>query len=544
MMRFVFLATAVALAHPVLPAAASEADGAANHAPLDAIVDEASNRSEVMRIAQYLTDVIGARLTNSPGMRAAEDWTAGKFRQWGMENVRKEGVEFGRGWSNSSVGARMVTPRRLQLTAAPLAWTPGTGGPVTAPVVVAPLLDEQSFASYRGKLKGRIVLVSGPRQIEDAIAPAFRRWTDEELAKRGEYDLPNGGEDDGSASLVRRIVFASARDAFLKEEGALAFVSMSGRDNKLVHGQYSGFEIGKTPAVPGFELAAEDYRRLVRLANMGASPTLELESKNAYHDEDGKTYSILADIPGANPRDGYILAGAHLDSWAVGDGAADNAAGVAVVMEAARIIKALNIRPRRTIRFALWAGEEQGLFGSLHYVETYVATRTVDPAVPAGLRRYAWAKSYPVIPGRDYRTLSVYFNMDNGSGRIRGINTQGNLGVVPLFRKWLAPFEAMGASTVSARRSPATDHFFFDAVGIPAFQFIQDPLDYASTVHHTDADTYDHLKSEDLRQSAIVLASILVEAANAPDLLPRVPLPTAPRAPDGQYPYPERRANR
>ncbi|MCH7863075.1 M20/M25/M40 family metallo-hydrolase [Sphingomonas sp. NPDC092331] len=508
-------------------------------APVDQIVDQGTRHSEVMRIAQYLTDVIGGRLTNSPGMRQAEDWTQAKFREWGLVNVHKEGFEFGRGWSARNASVKMVAPRPLSLIAAPLAWTPGTGGPITGQVVLAPMADEAALDQYKGKLKGKIVLITEPTDIADATVPDFRRYGDADLDKADTFELPSGP----SAATRRprgpsRQIFLAKRDAFLKAEGAIAYATMSSRNGKLIHGQNSQFRVGATPPLPGFEIAAEDYRRLVRLAKMGATPSLELNSDVTYDDSDTKAYNIMADIPGTDAKAGYVMAGAHMDSWAMGDGAADNAAGVSMVMEAARIIKTLGVRTKRAIRFVLWSGEEQGLLGSMAYIEGHVATRTIDPTLTGPARYAAWGKSYPIKPGPDHAKLAAYFNLDNGSGKIRGIYTQGNTAVVPIFRDWLAPFSSFGATKVATALTDSTDHVFFDVVGIPAFQFIQDPLDYASTVHHTDVDTFDHLKPEDMRQGAIILAAFLINAANTPDPLPRVPLATQPKTLDEFYPAP------
>jgi len=272
---------------------------------------------------------------------------------------------------------------------------------------------------------------------------------------------------------------------------------------------------------------------------MGAKPTLEIDAVNRFDDSDTKAYNILADIPGTDPKAGYVMAGAHYDSWAMGDGAADNAAGSAMVMEAARIIRASGIKTKRAIRFALWAGEEQGLLGSMAYVENHIAKRPVDAGAAGMVRYMTWSRAYPITPGPDHGKLAAYFNLDNGSGKIRGIYAQGNTAVMPIFAQWFTPFHSMGATMVSARRTGSTDHVFFDAVGIPAFQFIQDPLDYGSMVHHTDVDTFDHLKADDMRQGATILAAFLINAANSDQPLPRAPLATAPTPADQFYPFPE-----
>jgi Zn-dependent M28 family amino/carboxypeptidase len=292
--------------------------------------------------------------------------------------------------------------------------------------------------------------------------------------------------------------------------------------------------------VPGIEIAAEDYRRLARLARTGPAPTLDMESVVHFEDADSKAYNVIADIPGSDPSGAYVMAGAHLDSWAAGDGAADNGAGTAMIMEAARILQAMGVKPKRTIRFALWAGEEQGLLGSMAYVEQHIATRALKPGAPTtGLARfYGWANRWPITPLPGYNQLAAYFNLDNGSGKIRGINAENNMAVVPIFREWLAPFGAMGASTVAIRKVGGTDHVFFSAVGLPAFQFIQDPLDYGSRLHHTNIDTFDHLKAADMRQGAVILAAFLLQAANAEKPLPHLPLPTQPSVTD-PFAYPD-----
>ncbi|HEX8301359.1 M20/M25/M40 family metallo-hydrolase [Sphingomonas sp.] len=523
MRALVTLLTAAALAAPA-PLAGQTAPTATAR-----IIEEGTANSEVMRIAQYLTDVIGPRLTNSPGMRRAEAWTAAKFREWGLTEVHKEGFEFGRGWESLGASARMIEPRAIQLTIAPITWTPATEGTLRAGVVVAPLPDEASFARWKGKLRGKIVFISDPSAPKDLDEPPFRRWTDPELAKADTFDFsPSTPPAYGARSRLTR-----ARDAFLQQEGAVAYATMSSRPGKIVHGSGSRFGVGDSSPLPGFEIAQEDYRRIARLTSMGAAPVVEFASAVRFDDSDTQGYNIIADIAGADPRSGYVMAGAHLDSWAAGDGAADNAAGSAMVMEAARIIKASGIKTRRTIRFALWSGEEQGLFGSQNYAQRHLASRPADPGLTGAAAAYGWATGWPITALPGHAQLSAYFNLDNGSGRIRGINAQKNPAVVPIFREWLAPFRSMGAETVAIRKTGGTDHVYFDAIGVPAFQFIQDPLDYGSLRHHTNLDTFDALKAEDMRQGAIILAAFLINAANSEKPLPRVPLPTKPV--EGEY---------
>src|ERR1043165_2255696 len=481
------------------PAGAQQADD------MNRVIDQGLTHSEVMQTAEYMMDRIGGRMTNSPQMRQAEAWTQQQFKTWGLRNVRKEGFPFGRGWSIVSSSVRMTAPRVIQLTAMPVAWTPGTGGPVTAQIVVAPLKRERDFEAWRGKLAGKIVLVSLPDDGSEPGEPAFKRLTDEEINKLDRYRQPDY-DPDSVERRIKRQTFSIKLDAFLKSERALAWARMSYRDGKLLHGEGYSYRTGETPAVPGIEIAAEDYRRLARLAKVGAAPTLEVNSNVQFDDSDPKAYNILAEIPGTDPKAGYVMAGAHLDSWVAGDGASDNGAGTVVVMEAARILSTLGIRPRRTIRFALWVGEEQGLLGSLSYVEKYLATRA--PAASAGPENgieqmMRWRYRFPITPQPGHRELVAYFNIDHGSGTAHGIHAEGNVAAVPLLKEWLQPFASMGAKAVVASPTGGTDHVFMQAVGIPGYQFIQDPLYYGSRVHHTSIDTFDHLKAQDMRQASV-----------------------------------------
>lgn len=523
-----FVSASVLVLAAAMPAAAQSVDRAA----INIIVDQGFNHSEVMNTAAHLTDNIGGRMTNSPQMREAEAWTQQQFRDWGLSNVRAEGFEFGRGWSIVRSSARMTAPRPIDLRAIPVAWTPGTDGVISGGVVVAPMTTAADFDKWRGKLSGKIVMVTKPDTGSEPTEPAFKRWTDDELAGRTAFVQPTHTEP--SLGGLREAAFAERLDAFLKAEGAIAWVRMSQRDAGLLHGTGYTYRVGATPVVPGMELAAEDYRRLARLAKTDTPPTLELMSEVRFHDEDVNAYNILADIPGTSRSGEYVMAGAHLDSWVASDGAVDNAAGSAVIMEAARILKASGVRPKRTIRFALWNGEEQGLLGSLAYVDQHLATRAPlgDAELDALPNSRTWRQRWPVQPRPGHGDLVAYFNLDNGSGKIRGINAEGNIAAVPFFEEWLEPFGSMGASTVSLRNSGGTDHVYMQSVGIPGYQFIQDPLDYSSRLHHTSIDSYDHLKPEDLRQAAVILASILLSAANSDEPLPRMPIPTQPTPTD------------
>ena len=504
-------------------------------APLDPgtinrIADQSYNHSQVMQTAAQLTDVIGGRLTNSPAMRKAEGWTQEQFRRWGLSNVHAEGFEFGRGWWIERASVRMTAPRPIALRSIPIAWTPATSGPLTAPIIVAPMARERDFAEWKGKLAGKIVLVTypAPPRDDDQNAP-FRRFDDAAIAKMDKFDEPNHeSAEEADRPRYERTMFPRQLDAFLKAEGAVAWARMAYRDNGLVHGEGYNYQVGRTPALPAVEIAAEDYRRLARLSKMGPV-TLEIDSRVHFEDADTKAYNVIADLPGTDRSGEYVMAGAHLDSWVAADGATDNAAGSAIIMEAARILKAIDARPRRTIRFALWSGEEQGIHGSDAYVRQHLATRPQNPdPEKAALGPSFNSRTYPIrkLPG--YDKLAGYFNIDNGSGRLRGIHAENNFAAIPVLKEWLSPFKAFDATAVVANRTGGTDHVYMQTVGLPGFQFIQDPLEYGTRTHHTSVDTYDHLRASDLRQSAVILAAVLLSAANAEKPLPAAPLPSQP----------------
>jgi len=503
------------------------------------IIDEGMNRSEVMVTAHELMDDIGPRLTNSTNMRKAQDWAVKKLESYGLSNVHREGYDFGRGWDILHSSVRLVSPRPIDMIAIPVAWSPPTNGPLRAPVVVAPMNRKEQFDAYRGKLAGKIVMTTLPGASDEPKEPAFKRLDSGEIAKLDEYPVPHF-DPEAQKSFIKRVEFGRDLDAFLASEGAVAQATMSGRTGRLISGEGYQNQVGGSPKLPIVQIAQEDYRRIARMAKMGDNPVLEIDSGVRYLDDDTQAYNIIADIRGMDPKAGYVMAGAHFDSWVAGDGAADNGAGRVVVMEAARILRQIGARPKRTIRFALWTGEEQGLFGSLNYVTQHLARRPFDVTENGIVNYMQWRDSYPVTQLPGYGDLKAYFNMDNGSGKLRGIYAEGNAAAEPLLRDWLSPFESMGAGTVVAGPTGGTDHEFFQSVAIPGFQFIQDPLDYESRVHHSDLDTLDHLRADDLRQAAVVLAGVLLAAANSDKELPRPPLPTQPLPSDPfKYDYPD-----
>jgi carboxypeptidase Q len=526
LLSFVFSSLPVAAEEPV------------DYSMMTRIRDEGLHHSQVMDTLFHLTDVIGPRLTGSPQLKQANDWTRDHFASWGLANAHLEGYPFGRGWSFTGCQVRMVAPRAAYLTALPKAWTPGTNGPVRGAVMRIKAETPQDLEAYRGKVAGKILLLSEARDfnaaaetrpLPDGTSPLnlSDRYSREDLQRIASYEIrdPNRPR---RGDFAQRLKLRTAIREFMDKEKALATIEVSGRQDGIVGVSGGGsWEPGKESTTPALVMTAEHYNELVRLLDHEQNVELEINVAAQFHDEDPKAYNTVAEIPGTDKKDEVVIAGAHLDSWHAGTGATDNAAGSAVVMEAARILKALGVKPRRTIRFALWSGEEQGYYGSNAYVRQHFATRPENPAdkdVPEGFREDTW----PLQLKPEHAKVSAYFNLDNGSGKIRGVYTQENSAVQPIFTAWLAPFADLGADTVSLRNTGSTDHVQFDGVGIPGFEFIQDPLDYFSHTHHTDLDTYDHVQAQDLMQASVIMAAFLYDAAMRPEMLPRKPLPQGP----------------
>jgi carboxypeptidase Q len=486
------------------------------------IRDEGFARSQVMDTAQELTDVIGARLTGSPGMKRANEWTRKQLADWGLANARVEKWgHFGRGWSFERSVVTMVSPSVVPLVALPKAWTPGTEGAVRGTVKRARITAKSDFDRYKGKLEGMIVFLSPARPLTAPERAAFRRYDDSELADLARFDIDDEGRDFSAFRARRR--FQRELMEFLTAEKALAAVEVSDRDGGIVRVAGAGSrEKDESPGVPSLVMSAEHYNRVLRLVQKKQDVLLELDVKVSWHDDDLDGYNTLGEIPGTLTTGEVVMAGAHLDSWHSGTGATDNAAGSAIVMEAMRILKAIEVKPRRTIRAALWSGEEQGLLGSRGYVEQHFGARS--DAEEARKSKEGRRARGPLTLKPAHAKLSAYFNIDNGTGRLRGIYAQENAAVVPIFKAWLEPLADLGATTVTSRDTGSTDHVPFDEIGLPGFQFIQDQADYQSRTHHTNVDVFDRLQKEDLMQASVVLATFLYQAAMREEPLPRKPL--------------------
>jgi hypothetical protein len=514
-----------ALALLALPLQVVHAD--ATDAQIARIVDEGLSHSQAMKNASELMDGIGPRLTNSENFDKAAEWALAKFRGYGLTDAHRESYSFGANWNLDSSTATMIEPRVKEMTAIAVAWSPATNGAVSAPVILAPMSKKEHFEKWRGKLAGRIVMVSLPGEASQSDRPMFRRYSDKDLAELDTYDLPDD-DLEPYKDFAKRPEFELALSRFLKAEGAVAMVRKAGRENGLVSGEGYNIDPANRLALPFMELSSEDYRRLARLETAGKPPVVRLTIAARTDKADLEADNLVASIPGSDPKAGYVMAGGHFDSWIAADGATDDGVPSVIVIEAARIIQSLGVKPKRTIRFVLWSGEEQGLLGSIAYIEKHLATRPVD-ANAVGLDRFAqWTAAFPIAKGPEYDQLKAYFNLDNGAGKIRGIYAENNIAAEPLLKKWLAPFDSMGAGTVVASRTTGTDHEYMQAVGLPGFQFIQDPLDYGTRVHHSSIDTLDHAPPDDVRQAATILAAMLWQAANDDEVLPRPPLPTAP----------------
>ncbi len=563
------------------------------------IRDEGMNHSQVMETLSYLTEVVGPRLTASPNHRRANEWTREKLTSWGLTNAHLESWgPFGRGWSFKRFSAEVVEPQAIPVIAVPNAWSPGLDKPITAQVVYIDSGATTDFEAYKGKLKGAIVLNGRVRELKPRFEPLATRFGETNLLRLANAGAPRSFTSPPvrTGPPPRRTFEAAAepvvvtRDearrtgptnaapsssnpsrpgpgprgrsggrllSFLVNEGAALLISPSpmGDGGTLFVGAASlpfpesqgtnrlSFTNSPRPwstnapaTLPQITLATEDYNRLVRMVQHGEKVKMAVDLQVEFQNGDLMAYNTIADIPGTDLKDEIVMLGGHLDSWHAGTGATDDAVGVAVAMEAARIIKQLGLKPRRTIRVGLWAGEEQGLLGSRAYVAKHFgywtnapdqrALRTPKDEADNNAARPSGTNAPPprkLVRLAEYEKLSAYFNLDNGGGKIRGIYLQGNEAVRPIFRRWLEPFRDLDAETITLSNTGGTDHIPFDAVGLPAFQFIQDPLDYFSRTHHSNEDLLDRIQSEDAKQAATILATFVYNAAMLDERLPRKP---------------------
>ena len=588
-----------------LPAALAQAPtpepGAASGDVLARIRAEGLNHSQLMETLSYLTEVIGPRLTGSPNLKRANEWTRDKLTSWGLTDAHLEAWgPFGRGWALKRFSAQVVEPQPFPLIGCPNAWSPGLNPPLVADVVFFDVKTNADLDKYAGKLSGAFVLASQPRDLKLSFDPVAARFQDTNLLRLANQadpreqstnsfaatarprsgptpgrrartdpatqDSPEPAADtsvSGVDSTARRSPGGPRRRSstrylsFLAKEGAalvvnssfqgeggtyfVAAASVPGSDAREAFTPTNAPRAWATnaPALPPqITLATEDYNRVVRMIQHGEKVKMAVDLQVQFYQDDLMAYNTVAEIPGSDLKGEVVMLGAHLDSWHSGTGATDNGVGVAAVMEAVRILKALKLQPRRTIRIGLWSGEEQGIFGSKAYVARHFGYYTNGPATdavrspkdsaPVKSAGTSSATNSPfarrLVRQPEYEKLSAYFNLDNGGGRIRGVYMQGNEAVRPLFRRWLEPFRDLDAETLTISNTGGTDHTSFDAVGLPGFQFIQDPLDYFNRTHHSNEDVLDRIQPDDLKQAAVILAAFAYDAATVDQKLPRKPL--------------------
>ena len=504
------------------------------------IRDEGITHSHVMDYASALADGIGPRLTGSPNVRKANEWTRDQLKAMGCSNAHLEDWgEFGMGWQQLNTWVRMTSPDTAVFIAQAAPWSPATSGAVTGPAIWVHIADDKDFDKYKGKVAGKIVLLGDMRDVNPVDKPLFTREDEKELAKIAEYPLEKPRSfADRVPDYVKRRTLLEKTGKFLAEEHALAVVlpSRDGRDNGGSGGTifddgslgWFTYKREHADALPVVIMAIENYGRVYRLLKANVPVSMEMNVDVKFFGDHEHGFDTIAEIPGTDPKlkDEVVMVGGHLDSWASATGATDNGAGTVVAMEVMRILNALQVKPRRTIRIALWTGEEQGLFGSVGYVKQHfgfvpLSTAPDQLALPEWMRKAGG----PVVIKPEQEKISGYFNVDNGSGKILGIYLQENASVAPIFSQWMEPLKDLGVTAISVRNTGGTDHESFDAVGIPGFQFIQDPLDYSSRTHHSNMDTYERLQPADLAQAATVEAIFVYNTAMRDGMLPRKPLP-------------------
>ena len=525
-MKQPFLA-ALAIATTIVAAGAQTEK--TDYATIGKIRDEGMAHSQVMSHVSWLSDVYGPRVTGSPAIQQASEWAMKTFREWGLANVHQERWKFGKGWTLVRFNAQMTEPQPQPIIGYPREWSSGTKGPITADVVRVQIANEGDFEKYRGKLAGKIVLTQPARRVRMYEGPNILRMDDRWTAEAEVTPMPEPGRA-GGAGRGNAQAFRDKVEAFYVSEGVVATFDR-GSDGDMADGgstlswqqqhpdggtifpvnAFAHDERAGT-SVPGVTLAVEHYNRMVRILDKGLPVKVALDVDVKYHDESAAPnamngFNTIADLPGSDLASEVVLLGAHFDSHAFATGATDNATGSAAMMEALRILKAAGVHPRRTVRVALWGGEEEGLLGSKAYVADHlgdVETMTLKP---------------------EHAKLAAYFNSDNGTGKVRGVWMQSNLAVRPIFEQWIAPLKDLGVTILSPRSVSQTDHVSFDNIGVPAFQFLVDRLEYNSRTHHSNMDTFDRVQRDDMIQQATVIAVFAYDAAMRDEKLPRKALP-------------------
>jgi carboxypeptidase Q len=562
----------ILLIHAFLLPSASLAQSKIYEAPkevFDKIKDEGMNRSQVMKTMNYMTDVNGPRLTGSPGMKRANEWTRDTLASWGLQNAQLESWgPFGRGWTLKRYTAMVDGLASFPFLSYPKAWSPGTdtlkngNGPYTAEVVHFNASKAEDLEKYKGKLKGKIVLIGPIREVKAWMEAPGKRFTDKELLEMANAPHPSAPRPQNAPAPPAPNFpqgganFNTQRSRFLVEEGAAVWIDTAFKGDGgtiFVQGAQAVPPATPTPGQPPMNVrtkvanvpiqisaAVEHYNRVIRMLEAGQKVTMTVDLAVEFQDEDLNSYNTIAEIPGTDKADEVVMLGGHLDSWHGGTGATDNAAGCAVMMEAVRLIQASGLKPRRTIRIALWSGEEQGLLGSRAYVRKHFGYRGDGTTPQFGGGGGGGQAQQPLTKLPAYDKFSAYYNIDNGTGKIRGVYLQGNDAVQPIFRQWLAAFRDpkwwkpdfdaskdtdMSAYTLTASNTGGTDHLAFDGIGLPGFQFIQDPVEYSTRTHHSNMDSFDRIQADDMKQMSIVLAMFVYQSAMMEERIPRKPMP-------------------
>ena len=505
-------------------------------ATISRIREEALHHSQIQEMVQYLTDVTGPRLTGSPNIRKAEEYAIERLKSWGISNAHREAWgPFGRGWTLEGITVNMTQPDFSPIIAYPKAWSPGTNGAVRGEALYLDASTPAEVEKYRGKLKGKIVLLAPARALQPNFEPQAERTTDEELLKLANAEAPPSPLQPFrmNAEQRARAELSYAKWSLVYSEDAAVVIEPGFKDAGTVYvtsalipypldtpesKQIRPWDLSRPKVIPQVVVAAEQYNRMIRLAGRGIPVNLEVSVAARFHDEDTMAYNIIGEIPGTDLAGETAMIGASIDSWHTGTGATDNAVGTAVALEVMRIFQELKLKPRRTVRVGIWGGEEQGRLGSRAYVARHLASRNEQADASSAGSPFTFQPEYEGFAG--------YFNLDYGTGRLRGIYMQGNEAVRPIFRGWLAPLADLGASTLTIANIGAGDQISFDEVGLPGFQFIRDYMEFRTRTAHTNMDVYDHVLEEDLKQSAAVAASLLYDLAMRDEKLPRKPSPS------------------
>lgn len=500
------------------------------------IRQEGFHNSKVMEIMGDLSDRIGQRLTASANQKRANEWARDLMTSWGLQNAHLESFPFGRGWHSESALVRMTSPDIAQMYVIPKAWTPGTNGAVKSEVVHLRATTKEDLEKAKGTLAGKIVLIGDVRELKVGTEPALKRYDEKSLMDVGDYQIPGERLSDPTGrvfsreDIMRRFQFQRDLNNFLISEKPAVVIEGSRGDNGLIFVSGSqAYRPGEPDGVPWLYMAAEHFNRIARLVDRKVPVEMEVDVKNQFESGDGNSWNTFAEIPGTDKKDELVMTGAHIDSWHAGTGATDDGAGVVITMEAIRILQSLGIKPRRTIRIGLWGGEEEGLLGSRAFAAEHLGKRQEPPRGQgeSGLPSFMRTEQGTLMLKPEQAKISAYFNIDNGTGKLRGIYTQENAQVAPIFAAWGEPFRDLGFTTVTNRNTGGTDHLSFDAVGVPGFQFIQDPVEYESRTHHSNMDVYDRIQREDMMQASVILAAFLYDAAMRDEMMPRKPLKDA-----------------